>query len=140
MKIIRNEKQFAEWFKKNFRKLGYDKISRKDVGVCPDFIMLRKGKEVGVELETFSSNFLVHKHDINKVDEIVCLVKDIELGKPIIIAKGAKHRLPKTVSLKIDEDLLKELKIHCVKKDITVSEFTEQALKEKLKKKTGKTK
>ena len=43
--IIKSEKQFAEWFKKNYRKFGYEKILRKDIRECPDFIMLKSGKK-----------------------------------------------------------------------------------------------
>lgn len=132
--FIRNEKQFAEWFKKNYTRLGYQKIVRKDIKTCPDFIMLKDGKEVGVELETLSSNFVLHKHDLNKVDEIVCLIKDLELGKPILVAKEAKHKIPITVSIKIDEEVLKMAKIYCVKKNITFSNFLGNLLKEEIRK------
>jgi len=28
--IVKSEKQFAEWFKKNYKKLGFSKIIRKE--------------------------------------------------------------------------------------------------------------
>jgi hypothetical protein len=132
--IIRNEKQFAEWFKKNYKNLGYSGIVRGDIKTCPDFVMLREGKGVGVELETLASNFILHKHDLKKVDEIVCLVKDIELGKPIIVASGVEHRIPITISIKVDEELLKQAQIHCVKNNLTFSKFMGDLLKEEIKK------
>ena len=40
----------------------------------------------------------------------------------------------KTTSLKIDEDLWKEVKIHCIKKDCEISEYIESLIKRGLKK------
>lgn len=82
--VIRKESELKKWFIENYKKLGYSKIVRKDIGECPDLIMLKNGQKIGVELETVASNFLLHKHDLNKVDEIVCVIKDVSLGKPVI--------------------------------------------------------
>jgi len=92
MKIIRSEFEFSKWFKKNFRKLGYDKIIRGDKGKFPDYIMLKKGKETRVELETLSSHFILHKHDPKKIDEVVCIEEDIKLNVPVIKVKGLKYK------------------------------------------------
>jgi hypothetical protein len=88
---IKNESDFKRWFEKNFRKLGYLKIIKKDSGIFPDYIMLRRDKEVGVELETLLSNFLLHKHNLKDVDEIVCVEKDIKIKKPVIKARGLMY-------------------------------------------------
>ena len=40
----------------------------------------------------------------------------------------------KTTSLKIDEQVWKDLKIHCIKIDREISEYLEQLIKESLKK------
>lgn len=80
---IRNESDFKNWFKKNYKKLGFSKIVRYDQQRFPDFVMLRDGKEVRVELEIKSSNFILHKHPIGEVDEIICIKKDVELKMPI---------------------------------------------------------
>jgi len=77
---IENEAAMQKWFLKNYRNLGYSKIVRKDIGIFPDFIMIKNGKEIKVELETLSSNFILHGHDINGVDEVVCIRKDIPLN------------------------------------------------------------
>ena len=134
-KFIRKEKEFAEWFKKNYKSLGYEKIIRKDIGVCPDFIMLKNDQARRVELETFSSNFLLHEHSYEDVDEIVCLKNDAKLEKKTIVAEKAPAKLPKTTSLKIDEDLWKKVKINCIQEGIEISEFLENIIKERLKKK-----
>jgi len=111
MKIIRSELEFSKWFKKNFKKLGYDEIVKDKKGKFPDFIMLRKGKNVGVELETLSSNFILHKHDITKVDEIVCIKKDIRLKVPVREVKGLKYSSRITrVSATIDEETMNIVK------------------------------
>jgi len=109
-KIIRSELEFSQWFKKNFKKLGYEKILKKDSGKFPDFIMLKKGKGVGIELETLSSNFILHKHDKSKVDEIVCLKKDVDIGVPTLEVKSLRYipRLER-ISATIDGDKAKLL-------------------------------
>jgi len=91
-KRIRNEKEFKVWFERNYKKLGYQKIIKRDNGMLPDYIMLKNNKVIGVELETLSSHFLLHKHDIKKVDEIVCIKKDLSLGIPIIEVKELKYK------------------------------------------------
>jgi hypothetical protein len=41
----------------------------------------------------------------------------------------------KTTSLKIDEELWKKVKIHCIQNDIEISRFLENLIKNKLKEK-----
>jgi len=99
---IKSEKHFKGWFRKNFNKLGYSKIIRKDMGIFPDFIMLKKGKEVKVEIETLSSNFILHRHDYRKVDEVVCIKDDFKLKVPTIEVRdldyaGGKVRVSATI-------------------------------------------
>lgn len=43
----------------------------------------------------------------------------------------------KTTSLKIDEELWKEVKIECIKRDIEISEFIEGLFKKELNKSSG---
>lgn len=107
MKKIRSELEFKKWFEKNFKKLGYSKIIRKDNGKFPDFIMLKKGKEIRVELETLSSNFIFHKHDKEKVDEIVCIKKDVDIKIPIIEIKELRYisRI-KRISATVNEETI----------------------------------
>lgn len=56
---IKNEFEFKQWFRKNYKKLGFSKIIRGDIKTCPDFIMLKDNKKVNVELETPASDFIV---------------------------------------------------------------------------------
>ena len=44
----------------------------------------------------------------------------------------------KTTSLKIDEELWKEIKIHCIREGIEISEYIENLTKKDLRKKGGK--
>lgn len=82
--LIQSESEFKKWFVENYKKLGYSMILRKDIGEFPDFIMLKNKKKVKVELETLSSHFILHKHDIHKVDEIVCIIKDKDIDNIIV--------------------------------------------------------
>ena len=85
---IRNELDFQNWFKKNYKKLGSSKIIKQNHTDFPDFIMQQDGKKVRVELEIKSSNFILHKHPISKVDRVICVKKDLELDIPIIELKN----------------------------------------------------
>ena len=87
---IRDESDLSNWFKKNYRKLGFSKIIKDNGGKFPDFIMMKNNKKVRVELEVFSSNFIQHNHLISKVDKIICAYKDVELKIPIIEIENVK--------------------------------------------------
>ena len=110
-KKIRSEKEFMKWFEKNFQKLGYEKIIKKDDGEFPDYIMLKKEKKVKVELETLLSNFILHKHDIKKVDEIVCIQKNIKIDKKVIEVKELDF-IPRVrrISATVDDAIIKKIK------------------------------
>ena len=51
---------------------------------------------------------------------------------PVIILKKMERR---TTSLKIDIELWKKVKVECIKKDINISVYIENLIKEDLKKK-----
>lgn len=112
---IKNEFEFKQWFRKNYKKLGFSEIIRDDIKTCPDFIMLKGNKKVNVELETLASNFIVHNHPLVKVDQVVCLVKDVDIGIPIREIKGLKFQGIGRISATIDKDKIEFLK-HLVKK------------------------
>jgi len=82
---IRNESDLRNWFKKNYKKLGFSKIVKSHTKKFPDFIMLENGKKVNIELETKSSNFILHKHPANKNTKVICIIKDVKLKVPVII-------------------------------------------------------
>jgi len=110
---VQSEIEFHKWFLENHKKIGYEKIIRKDIGKFPDFIMLKNGKKVSVELETELSNFIQHNHNIKNVDEIVCIKNNLSnnlLDVPIIEIKELeyKNRLER-VSATINEKLSKKL-------------------------------
>ena len=109
---ISNEYEFEKWFEKNFRKLGYAKILKKNKDKFPDYIMIRDNEKVRVELELRSSNFILHKHDKKKVDEIVCITKDIDLGIPTKEIKKLVYEPQKVrISATIDDKTMNIVKI-----------------------------
>ena len=131
MKIINSEYKFSGWFKKNFKKLGYSEILKKDFGKFPDYFMLKKGKPVRVELETLSSNFILHNHDPRKVDEVVCIKEDVKLKVPVIQVKGLKY-VPKIVriSATISQETINMMKLILKKgKYRNKSHLIEEAIK-----------
>ncbi len=87
---IRNESDLENWFKKNYKTLGFTAIARQNIGKFPDFIMIKNDKKVRVELEFKSSNFLVYKHPIDKVDLVICAINDIILPLPTIKIDNVK--------------------------------------------------
>ncbi len=130
-KVIKNESELKKWVIDNYRKLGYSRIVRKDIGICPDLIMVRNGKEVKVELETVASNFLLHKHNLNDVDEIVCIVKDINLGKPVICVECLEFQGNPNVkvTLSFDDEVYEKFKKFCDDNAIMLSKKLELEMK-----------
>jgi len=101
-KKIKTELEFKKWFEKEFKRLGFSKIVKKDNGTFPDYIMLKGDKEIKVELETLLSNFILHKHRLKDVDEVICIKKDINLDIPVKEVRelefiGNKQRISATV-------------------------------------------
>ena len=136
-KVIKNEKQFSDWFIENYKKLVYDRIIRSDISRFPDFIMLKDGKEIRVELETVSSNFILHKHDINKVDEIVCLINDIEFPKPIIEVRELEYSGKEKVTLSIEDSVYDEFRKYCEDNALMLSGVVEKIMLKELKRRNG---
>lgn len=87
---IRNESDLHNWFKKNYKKLGFTKIIQFDRGDFPDFIMQKGNSIYRVELEIFSSNFIQHRHDPKKVDLVICAYNNIKLNIPVKVIKNVK--------------------------------------------------
>jgi hypothetical protein len=110
-RVIQNEQEFRDWFIENHAKLGYAKILKDNKRNFPDFIMTKNNKQVLVELETRSSHFVLHKHDKEKVDEVVCIEKDIPLGVPIFEIKELQF-LPRLrrISATVDKEVLDIIK------------------------------
>lgn len=128
--IIKLEKEFSEWFKKNYKKYGFSEIVKHNVSTSPDYIMIKGNKEVGVELETLSSNFITHKHQIDKIDFVVCLVKDLDLGIPIIVVDELEYK-PKyrRVTLSINDKVYANFQKVCKENDIILSKRVERLMK-----------
>ena len=87
---IRDESDFQNWFKKNYKNLGFEKIIKYDSMRFPDFIALEKGKKIKIELEIKSSHFDMHGHDPKKVDRVLCIINDKKLEVPVYEVKGLK--------------------------------------------------
>ena len=129
-KVIRSEADFSKWFMNNFISLGYSKIIRKYNGTFPDFIMEKNGKNVKVELETRASHFILHGHDKTKVDEVICIKKDVKLDVPLIEISELKF-IPRIerISATIDEGTSKKIeKLIKDKKYRNKSHFIEDAI------------
>lgn len=129
-KTIKKESELKKWFIDNYPKLGYSKIIRKDIGICPDFIMSKDGKEIRVELETVTSNFLLHKHSFDDVDEIICVKKDIELKKPIIEINelNFKGSTKRKVTLSMEDTVYDAYQKYCKENGLLLSRQVEMMM------------
>jgi len=78
-KSFKNEKDFCEWIRKNYKLLGFSEICEDNKDSTPDFVFSINGTKIRTEIETKSSNFILHKHDKNNIDLILCLKKDKEI-------------------------------------------------------------
>ncbi len=131
-KIIKNESELKKWVIENYEKLGYSGIVRRDIGICPDLILSKDGKEVRIELETVAPNFISHKHSLNDVDEIICIVNDIGLEKPVITVdelefEGTSNR---KVTISLDSKTYDEFRKYCDENAIMLSKKIEIWIKE----------
>ena len=142
IKTIRSEEELSEWFMKNYNVLGYSKILKNNKGRFPDFVMLKNEERVLVELETLASHFILHKHDKKKVDEVVCIEKDISLGVPVIKVNNLKFSPNITrVSATLDPETIKKIgRIMKTGRYRNVSHLVEDAIKSlsKMEEKDGK--
>lgn len=104
---IHNEKELVNWILDNYSDIGYDEILEVNTKSFPDIIAIRDGKKVRVEVETRSSNFLLHKHPVDKVDEVVCIEEDVKVKT----LKGLKYvpKKAKRVSIQLDDEQIKVL-------------------------------
>ena len=110
--IIYKESEFKMGFEKNYKRFGYSKILRKDIGIFPDFIMLKNDKQVRVELETRVSNFIIHGHSIKDVDDVLCIEKDINLNTNVIQVDDLTFVPKERITITIDKELLKWLDLN----------------------------
>lgn len=78
-KKFTDESEFHAWFTFHYSLFGFDEIIKSQRTKYPDIIAMKNGKEVRIELEIYSSNFIVHKHDPAGVDLVICLIKDKDL-------------------------------------------------------------
>lgn len=132
-----NEKEFVKWFENNFTLLGFSKILEKRISRFPDFKMEMDGKELEVELETLSSNFIRHKHDPEKCDFVVCLLEDIRLPVKTIEIKTFEFlrfnaRFGCEVNKKILEEFIKTFDYAGRKNGDTIKSFIENSMKKRI--------
>lgn len=85
---IGNENHIRRWIKEHYKELGFDTVRGT---VSPDMIATKDGKEVKVEIETRSSNFIKHGHPSNYADLVICAEKDCELPIPIYEIEDAEY-------------------------------------------------
>ena len=81
-----SEADVEKYFEAQHKELGFTRILKKQHDRTPDYICLRNGKKVKVELEYLSSSFIQHRHKVEDVDVVICVSKDKEIPGVEIIA------------------------------------------------------
>lgn len=77
--LWKDEHTLNKWFLRNYRKLGFSKIKKTEEGPKDpgDYIGLRNGRWLRIELETETSGFFLHKAEIrDAIPIIICLKKN----------------------------------------------------------------
>jgi len=94
---LTSEQWLVVWFKKNYEKLGFEKIAEEQTPEYsklkeklrfkkfPDFVALRKGKWLRVEVECFSHQYFF-SHDPNYADIVLCYEETKNLGDIEVIS------------------------------------------------------
>ena len=102
--IVINEKQFHRWVEDHIRDFGFDEVVTSQLTRFPDIVAKKDGERTRIEVETMSSNFLLHQHDPSMCDLVICLVKDVELPIKIVVVKEVGYEPIKTTVVTIHPD------------------------------------
>ena len=89
--LVFSESEVYDFFVKHYRKFGFRRIIRHDVGKGCDLIMEdSEGNRVRVEIEVVASSYKLHPEDY--ADVVVCAWKDTEL--PLRVIDLSKWLIP----------------------------------------------
>jgi len=109
-KSFKSEKKFCEWIEENYKLLGFSEICEDNKDSTPDFVFSIGGTKIRTEIETKSSNFILHKHDKNNVDLVLCLRKDKEIGElKVIEIKNFEFIDPTKILINLTDYHIEEL-------------------------------
>lgn len=125
-----NEEEFHRWVEENYFYFGFDSVIRSSKTRYPDMVVMKNGKQLRVEIETYSSNFLRHQHDPSKTDMVICLVNDVELPVKTIEIEKFTSPAVATISFIGDVELRRQIRIAAAKQDKSMSAFIYELLKQ----------
>jgi len=134
---FKSEREFAEWFEKNFYLFGFKEIVSKNKGT-PDYLVKDFNNKVKrVELELCAQDFVAHMHKKEDVDIIVALFskddKSVE-GIPTLTLNTFYPKPHKNTStFVIDERLWIEFRKMAIDERKSYSEALEELIKMKVK-------
>ncbi len=116
-----NEREFHRWVEENIELLGFDRVVKSNSNRFPDIIAERDGELVNIEIETFSENFLLHGHDPNKCDLVICLVDNTELPVKTLKIDAFSltpriylHKYPHSKTISLDQKHIDWLDKECI--------------------------
>jgi len=114
---FKRESEFRMWFKFNIVLFGYTEIIEDNEKSFPDFVMKKKdGSIERVELELVDISFYRHKHDINKVDKIICVYGELQNIGNVPVLNFMRDFKSSSRTVNIDDDILNQIRA-LVKKD-----------------------
>ena len=91
--VPRSELNVREVFAQRAARLGYRIIESR--AAFPDYLLEFAGQRIFAEAEFRTSNFLRHRHDLNRCDLIIVWSHDLSLPLPVLELKTGSLHLPK---------------------------------------------
>jgi len=126
---FKNEREFSLWFEDNLDYFGFKLIVKKNNNIYPDYIIkTNKGKNVKVELEFFSKNFILHNHDPSKVDLIVSVYTNEEKIKGVPVLSLFNGYPYSNLNVYIDEKLIKRARIKSTLLNLDIKDYIARLL------------
>jgi len=121
---FKNKRDFSKWFEENLSIFEFESIKKKNTNSYPDYVLINnKGKEVRVELEFMSNNFITHKHDPKGVDVIISVYTTTNeiLGVPVL---SLYHGYPYVwLNVNIDDYLMRNIKVRAALLGLTLKDY-----------------
>lgn len=119
------EKDIQNYFESHFKRYGFDRV--KKTVIDGNFIGWKKDKQYKIEIERKSSNFLLHGHDPDKINVILVLINDRDIGcKEKIMQIEQSHFLEWANAFKEDELIAKQKAVNEITFDTEIKETNKE--------------
>jgi hypothetical protein len=125
-----NEHAFHRWFSRNYNVVGFTSVKQDNRSNFPDFVLCRGSQLWRVELEVLASRFIVHRHDPERVDLVICLHKDCSLTVPTLELNplGRPPEKGHALTVKISDELERKVRDQYIRKKGDIEFFFAEAI------------